>query len=112
MSEESRKDPVGNEERHTREQELEEKLAHVHSKEEKLEHELDRLEEELEHEEKLEHEISRELDESRHHHHKQFFLIFIINGEDYRVEVDPDSLLKTAVENALKASGNTGRREA
>ena len=39
-------------------------------------------------------------------------LVFIINGQDTPVEANVEAPLAVAVEYALKASGNTGRREA
>lgn len=38
-------------------------------------------------------------------------LIFIINGEDFRVETNVEAPLLVAVEKALVESGNTGRRD-
>jgi hypothetical protein len=39
----------------------------------------------------------------------EFFLVFIINGEDFKVISDESSPLKLAVDQALRESGNTGR---
>jgi len=39
----------------------------------------------------------------------EFFLVFIINGEDCKVVTDPTAPLKLAVAQALRESGNTGR---
>jgi hypothetical protein len=44
------------------------------------------------------------------HHHK-ITLIFIINGEDFRVETSVEARLIIAVERALVESGNIGRRD-
>jgi hypothetical protein len=38
-------------------------------------------------------------------------LVFIINGEDFRVETGVEARLIIAVERALVESGNTGRRD-
>ena len=38
-----------------------------------------------------------------------FILIFIINGQDFRVAVNPELPLRIAVQRALVESGNTGR---
>jgi hypothetical protein len=38
-----------------------------------------------------------------------FFLIFIINGEDFKVISDENAPLQLAVAQALRESGNTGR---
>jgi hypothetical protein len=43
-------------------------------------------------------------------HHK-ITLVFIINGQDFRVEADVKARLIIAVERALLESGNTGRRD-
>jgi hypothetical protein len=43
--------------------------------------------------------------------HEKIEIVFIINGEDFRVEVDVEVPLIVAVEKALVASGNTGRRD-
>jgi hypothetical protein len=43
-------------------------------------------------------------------HHK-LTLIFIINGEHFRVETNIEARLIIAVERALLLSGNTGRRD-
>jgi hypothetical protein len=97
--------PHGSPNDQDREQRLEEKLVHVRKEEEKLKSELDiaRLEEER---------IEEELKKDRHHHPKErFFLVFIINGEDFKVSTNVDDLLRVAVEEALKVSGNTGRRD-
>jgi hypothetical protein len=42
-------------------------------------------------------------------HENKITLIFIINGQDVPIETNVNSPLKHAVEQALKASGNTGR---
>jgi Protein of Unknown function (DUF2604) len=86
------------------EAELETELLRVRTEEEKLQRELEnvrglekRLESELEHD----------------HHHPitmKFVLVFIINGEDFRIETSADAFLSEAVEKALVESGNTGRR--
>ena len=39
----------------------------------------------------------------------EFFLVFIINGQDYLSRVDPRLPLLIAVQQVLKESGNTGR---
>jgi hypothetical protein len=44
-------------------------------------------------------------------HHHEIALVFIINGEDFRVETNVESRLIAAVERALAESGNTGRRD-
>ena len=101
MNEQPHKSPEDSE----AERRLERELDHAHKEEEKLERELERV---REREEKLEHEI----DEEQHHHpNKKFLLIFIINGEDFKVETKTDNLLRVAVEKALTVSGNTGRRD-
>jgi predicted RNase H-like nuclease (RuvC/YqgF family) len=88
-----------------REEQLEKELVHAHTEEEKLERELDRVQQE-------ERRIEEELEQNRHdHHRKRFFLVFIINGEDFKVETNVEDLLRTAVEKALEVSGNTGRRD-
>jgi len=38
-------------------------------------------------------------------------LVFIINGENFPVELNAELLLIGAVESALRLSGNTGRRD-
>jgi hypothetical protein len=87
------------------EERLEEELVHVHEEEEKLERELDRARQ-------AEEQIEEELKKDRHQHPKEhFFLVFIINGEDFKVHTNLDDLLRVAVEEALKVSGNTGRRD-
>src|SRR5258708_6884097 len=95
----------GDSESREHERELEKSLARVHEEEEQLENKLDKAQE---HERKIE----EELDEERHRHRPNapFFLVFIINGEDFRVETQVDHLLRTAVEQALIESGNTGRQ--
>jgi hypothetical protein len=98
-------EPLQEQDEHARERELEKELARAHAQEEKIESEL-------EHIEQLEENLDHELQEEHHLHHKRhFFLIFIINGEDFRVKTRLDALLKQAVEQALVESGNTGRRE-
>src|SRR5580698_6191101 len=87
-----------------REHRLEEELVDVLEKEEKLEGELNRARRE---EERIETELK---EDRKHHPNEHFFLIFIINGEDFKVFTDVDDLLRVAVEEALKVSGNTGRR--
>jgi hypothetical protein len=42
---------------------------------------------------------------------KKNTLTFIINGEDFSVSISGDAALMSAVEHALKVSGNTGRRD-
>lgn len=100
MGEESRHNSDG----HQHEHRLEEDLVREHVEEEELEHALEKVHER---EERTEEELGKE-------HHKrpkaQFFLIFIINGEDFKIETHVDDLLKLAVEKALVESGNTGRR--
>jgi hypothetical protein len=44
-------------------------------------------------------------------HQHEITLIFIINGEDFRVETNVEARLIIAVERALVESGNTGRRD-
>jgi Protein of Unknown function (DUF2604) len=86
------------------ETELETELLRAESEEERLEHELENVR-------GLEKKIERELEEQHHRRpEEQFFLTFIINGEDFKVETHPDALLSEAVEKALVESGNTGRR--
>jgi hypothetical protein len=88
-----------------REEELVRELERTHAKEDELEQEIEQVQ-------RREHEIEDELSRERKHHRDQhFFLIFIINGEDYHVETEPDSLLKVAVEKALIESGNKARRD-
>jgi hypothetical protein len=86
------------------ERRLEEELVHARNEEKELEGELDsvRLQEGR---------IEEELEEHRRHPKEPFFLIFIINGEDFEIETNIDDLLRKAVEEALKVSGNTGRRD-
>lgn len=88
-----------------REEKLVRELERTHAKEDELEQEIEQVQ-------RREHEIEDELSRERKHHRDQhFFLIFIINGEDYRVETESDSLLKVAVERALIESGNNARRD-
>jgi hypothetical protein len=87
------------------ERRLEEELVHTLKEEEKLERELASVQQQEER-------IEKELEEERPHHpEERFFLIFIINGEDFEVETKIDDLLRAAVERALEVSGNTGRRD-
>jgi hypothetical protein len=87
------------------EKKLEQEIAEVRADEK-------RLEEKLERDEKSEEELQRELNEEhRRHHDRSISLIFIINGEDFPLTVERDSVLKTAVDRVLVESGNTGRRE-
>ena len=97
MSDEGRAVPEDDHEK------LEEELAEVRAKEDLLERELERAKED-------EKEIEREISQEHTHHRGGFHLIFIINGEDFRVHTHPEALLRTAVEKALEESGNTGRR--
>lgn len=92
-------------ERNERKEYLTEELREERSEEAQLESALEevrerekRTEEELRHEEK-------------HRPSRNFYLIFIINGESFEVACSPAELLKLAVETALRESGNTGRRE-
>ena len=48
------------------------------------------------------------LDVAEHKNHK-IRLIFIINGQDYPIEVSAEAPLLGAVQDALQVSGNTGR---
>jgi chromosome segregation ATPase len=73
----------------------------IHELENVVEHEKEKLHQLEEKKEHLEHE--------RHHHHPKACLVFIINGQPQKIEARPDWLLKTAVELALKESGNEGR---
>ena len=100
-----------------REHELERELEREHKREETTErelekvHELEReLDKELEEEHRTEEKIEQEIEAERHHHHR-FFLVFIVNGEDFRIDVDPNSPLRRAVEKALVESGNSGRQD-
>jgi len=43
--------------------------------------------------------------------HHEIALVFIINGQDFRIEIDLEARLIGAVELALAESGNTGRRD-
>jgi len=40
---------------------------------------------------------------------REFALVFIINGQDFKVTADPNAALGLAVAQALRESGNTGR---
>ncbi|SRR6266568_216491 len=100
-----------------REHELEQELEKDFKREKKTERELEKvheleheLEEELVEEHKEEEKIEQEIDAERHHHHPRFHLVFILNGEDIRIDVDPDAPLVKAVEKALSESGNSGRK--
>jgi hypothetical protein len=88
------------------EQRLEKELAEVRTQEDKIESELEHVRQE---EEKIEKELKKE--HRRHHSKKPFFLIFIINGEDFKVKTHVEDFLSAAVEKALVESGNTGRRD-
>ncbi|WP_263379543.1 DUF2604 domain-containing protein [Granulicella paludicola] len=84
---------------------LKEELNEEHREEERLEEALEELH-------KREERTEKELEREREHHRKhEFFLVFIINGEDFRVACSPKELLRVAVEKALHESGNTGRRD-
>lgn len=89
---------------HEHEHRLEEELVGEHVEEEKLER---ALEEVHEREEKTEEELEKEHQRTKTH----FFLVFIINGEDFTVKAHVDEQLRVAVEKALVESGNTGRRD-
>lgn len=87
------------------ERHLEEELKEEHEEEKRLEEALEELH-------KREERTENELESERKDHHKHtFFLIFIINGEDFRVACSREELLRLAVEKALQESGNTGRRD-
>ena len=73
----------------------------IHELEDVVEHEKEKLHHLEEKREHLEHE--------RHHHHPEACLVFIINGLPQKVEARADWPLKSAVEVALKESGNEGR---
>jgi hypothetical protein len=89
----------------SREKELEQEIIQVRADEE-------RLEEKLEQDEKREEELEHALDEEHHrHHNRHVSLIFIINGEDFPLTVEWDTVLQKAVDRVLSESGNTGRRE-
>jgi hypothetical protein len=103
MTDEQR--PSSDRAHHPHEQRLEEELVHVHVKEEELERELAKLQER---EEKIEHDLE---DERHRSNRDRFFLVFIVNGEDFKIEIDPNDLLRIAVEKALSESGNTGRQD-
>lgn len=47
--------------------------------------------------------------ERRREHKRSFTLIFIINGQDYSIQVDTQLPLAIAVQQVLQESGNTGR---
>jgi hypothetical protein len=88
-----------------RERELEHEIAEIRSDEKQLEGKLER-------DEKREEELEQELSEQhRRHRDRHISLIFIINGENFPITVEPDSVLMKAVDQVLKESGNTGRRE-
>ena len=85
---------------------LEEELVREHLEEEELKRDLEDVQER---EDRTEEELKKE---RRGKITIKFFLVFIINGEDFKVKAHPDELLKVAVEKALVESGNTGRRDA
>jgi hypothetical protein len=86
------------------ERNLQEELVRTRDEEERLEKELEVLHVR---EEKIEVNLEGE---THRPHRRRFFLVFIINGEDFKVDTHADELLKAAVEKALIESGNTGRR--
>lgn len=87
------------------ERELEQEIAELRTQEKQLEDKLER-------DEKREEDLERELEKEHHHHHdRRISLIFIINGEDFPLTVEPDTALSRAVDRVLQESGNTGRRE-
>ncbi|MCL5405875.1 MAG: DUF2604 domain-containing protein [Deltaproteobacteria bacterium] len=53
--------------------------------------------------------MSKENNEHHEHHEHEITIIFRINGEDVRVEVNENSLLLSAISKALAESGNTSR---
>ena len=89
--------------RKEREDYLKEELIEERREEKELEKTLDELH-------KREERTERELEREKHHSHP-FFLVFIINGEDFSIACSPKEILRLAVEKALAESGNTGRRE-
>ena len=99
----------------SREHELQHELETEFKREERTEHELEKvhelehqLEQEREEEHKEEERIEHKIEAERHHH--DFELVFILNGEDVRVRIDPSCPLVKAVEKALIESGNSGRK--
>jgi hypothetical protein len=89
----------------SKEDELKEELKEIRADEAKL---IAKLESD----EKLAHGLEHELEHERHEHRGDHIeLIFIINGEDFKVTTRPSDLLRSAVEKALLDSGNTGRRD-
>lgn len=52
-------------------------------------------------------EVPKRDKEGRGHH--EFTLVFIINGQDFKITADPNAPLGLAVAQALRESGNTGR---
>lgn len=98
------------------EHELQQELENEFKREEQTERELEKvhdlehqLEQNLELEHKEEEKVEHELEAERHRH--RFDLVFILNGEDVRIEVDPNAPLRSAVEKALVESGNSGRKD-
>ncbi len=62
-----------------------------------------------EYDERHEHHEHHEHKEHHKHHEHKITIIFRINGEDVRVEANPNSPLLSAISKALAESGNTGR---
>lgn len=89
----------------SRERELEHEIAEIRADEKQLE---DKLEKDEKRKEDLEHELS---EQHRHHRDRHISLIFIINGENFPITVERDTVLRNAVDRVLTESGNTGRRE-
>jgi hypothetical protein len=50
-----------------------------------------------------------ESDQKRRKSGQKFTLVFIINGQDFPIHVDPKLPLSVAVQRVLQESGNTGR---
>lgn len=100
-----------------REHELEKELEREFKREERTEHELEKvheleheLEQELQEEHKREEKIEHEIEAERHHHPAPFELVFILNGENIELKVNPEAPLAHAVEKALREGGNSGRK--
>jgi hypothetical protein len=100
-----------------REHELEQELKREFKREERTERELEKvhelehqLEQELEEEHKEEEKLESEIEAERPHHHAHYSLVFVLNGEDIDLRVNPEASLSHAVEKALIDSGNSGRK--
>jgi len=90
---------------------LEKEILHEQGEINYLESEVDHEKEDLNHLKEEEKELKEEL--KHHHEHHQdndIKLIFILNGEATDILAQKDWLLKTAVEAALKETGNEGRQ--